>query len=301
MQFCFQYPARAMNRWEEWLGDNQVGELARAAEHAGFGLVSASDHPFPETQWIQRGGHHALDPFVLLASMAAATERLQVLTCAVVSGYRHPYVTAKAASSLDQLSRGRLVLGMVAGYQEAEFDVLSAPFAERGPRLDAAVAAMRASWSGEVVNHDNQYFPARGHVSLPRPRNRDLPIWFGGNGRPSRRRVATLGDGWLPIEQTEEMAEITGTQALNSDDALAAAIDAIRQDRIEAGRASGFATCFAPLSRGNVDDNVASIADRLPGLRDAGVTHVLIESRARSFAESLAEMPLYSDLIASSP
>lgn len=299
MQFCFQYPARAMNRWDEWLGDNQVGELAQAAEHAGFGLVSASDHPFPDAQWVQHGGHHALDPFVILAFMAAATKRLQALTCAVVSGYRHPYVTAKAASSLDQLSRGRLVLGMVAGYQEAEFDVLGAPFADRGPRLDAAVAAMRASWSGEVVTHDDRFFSAQGHISLPRPWNTELPIWFGGNGRPSRRRVATIGDGWLPIEQTAEMERVTGTPSLSSDEALARSISAIQQARVDAGREPDFATCFAPLARGTSEDHVARVATLLPGLRDAGVTHVLIESRARSFAECVAEMPLYRDLIAS--
>src|SRR5260370_1939548 len=150
-------------------------------------MISSTDHPFPDEKWLAGGGHHAFDPFVSLAFMAAHTRRIRLLTMLVVAGYRHPYITAKAAASLDNLSGGRLVLGVGAGYQQPEFAVLGAPFGDRGPRLDAAVAAIRVAWSGNVVDFDDPYFPAHGHVMLPRPAQPDgPPIWFGGNSARAR-------------------------------------------------------------------------------------------------------------------
>ena len=74
-------------------------------------MVSMTDHPFPYEPWVKAGGHHAFDPFVALSFMAASTTRIKVCTLIVVAAYRHPYITAKAAASLDNLSGGRLVLG----------------------------------------------------------------------------------------------------------------------------------------------------------------------------------------------
>ncbi|MCW2530340.1 MAG: hypothetical protein JWM76_5200, partial [Pseudonocardiales bacterium] len=118
MEFSFQFPMRAMNHWEEWIEGHTLAELGQAAEAAGFDLVSSTDHPFPDERWLKGGGHHAFDPFVSLAFMAATTTRVRLLTMLVVSGYRHPYITAKAAASLDNLSGGRLVLGMGVGYSK---------------------------------------------------------------------------------------------------------------------------------------------------------------------------------------
>src|ERR1700710_1347107 len=147
MEFVFQFPMRAMNRWDDWIAGHSVGELAAAAEDSGFALISTTDHPFPEQKWLAGGGHHAFDPFVSLAFMAAQTSRIRLLTMLVVSGYRKPHITA-----------------------------------------------MQAAWTGEVVELDDPYYPAHGHVMMPRPAQAGgPPLWFGGNSNRALRRGAEIG------------------------------------------------------------------------------------------------------------
>lgn len=293
MQFNFQFPARAVKHWATWIGPRHLGDLAVAAEAAGFDIVSTTDHPFPNQQWLDNGGHHAFDPFVSLSFMAAATSRIKLLTFILVAGYRNPYLAAKSAASLDLLSGGRLVVGMGAGYQQGEFDVLGASFPDRGKRFDASIRAMRAAWTGEVVDRDDPYFPAHGHAMLPPPAQPlGPPVWIGGNSPAAMRRVAELADGWLPFEQRPAQAAVTATPVLAADD-LGEKISAIRAMRTGRGRPAEFDVCFSPETGRDPEGNVEMIAAQVEDLERAGVTHVSIESRARSVDECLAELELY--------
>ena len=299
MKLNYQLPPRAVKHWDDWIGEHQLADIAVAAEEAGFEMVSMTDHPFPYEGWVSTGGHHAFDPFVALSFMAAATRRVRLCTLVVVSAYRNPYVTAKAAASLDNLSGGRLVLGMGVGYQREEFAVLGASFDDRGKRFDAAVRALQAAWSGEVVEHDDPFYPAHGHVMLPRPAQRPgPPIWFGGNSAAARRRVATMGQGWLPFEQTPESAAITGTPALSSLDELAEQIAGLRDKARAAGRTDEISVCYGAHGAGSFAEHAESIAARMDAFAAAGLTHVLIDSRARSFDDCLREIELYRQLAA---
>ncbi len=297
MKFNYQLPPRAVKHWDSWIGEHHLWDIAVAAEEAGFDMVSMTDHPFPYEPWLKTGGHHAFDPFVSLAFMAAATSRIKLCTLVVVAGYRHPYITAKAAASLDNLSGGRLVLGMGVGYQQDEFDVLGASFADRGKRFDAAVRAMQVAWTGEVVDHDDEYYPAHGHVMLPLPAQRPgPPIWFGGNSAAARRRVVSLGQGWMPFEQNEAAAAITRTPALTSVQDLADGIGRLREKARAAGRTDEIQVCFGAHGAGGVDAHAESLAKRLDGFAEAGLTHVLVDSQARSFDDCIREIELYADL-----
>jgi probable F420-dependent oxidoreductase len=297
MKLNYQLPPRAVKRWDEWIGDHHLGEIAVAAEAAGFDMVSMTDHPFPYEPWLKSGGHHAFDPFVALSFMAAATHRIKLCTLVVVSAYRHPYITAKAAASLDNLSGGRLVLGMGVGYQREEFDVVGASSDDRGKRFDSAVRAMQAAWTGEVVEHDDDYYPAHGHVMLPLPAQRPgPPIWFGGNSAAAQRRVVTLGQGWMPFEQGEEASKITGTPALSSVDDLAEKIGTLRERARAAGRTDEIQVCFGAHGAGGIEAHAESLADRLDGFASAGLTHVLVDSQARSFDDCIREIELYAKL-----
>lgn len=299
MEFVFQFPMRAMNRWDDWIAGHSLGELAAAAEDAGFALISTTDHPFPEQKWLAGGGHHAFDPFVSLAFMAAQTTRIRLLTMLVVSGYRNPYITAKAAGSLDNLSGGRLVLGLGSGYQRAEFDVLGASYPDRGPRMDSAITAMQAAWTGEVVDLDDPYYPAHGHVMMPRPAQLGgPPLWFGGNSDRALRRIAEVGDGWMPIEQGEAMAKVTRTPPLGLPE-LAEKVTALRARRAELGRTSELSVSFAPTGARDIEGNAELIAGGVDDYAAAGATHVLIESRARSFDDCLRELELFRPIVLS--
>lgn len=126
LKFNLMFPMRAVKHYREWIGDGSLGEVAKCCEEAGFDGFSMSEHPYPDREWLARGGHHAFDPFVSLAVAAEATSRIRLLTYAMVVGYRSPYLGAKAVASLDLLSGGRVTLGLGAGYLETEFDALRA-------------------------------------------------------------------------------------------------------------------------------------------------------------------------------
>jgi probable F420-dependent oxidoreductase len=298
MKLNYQFPTRAVKHWERWVGERDLADVAMTAEECGLDMVSTTDHPFPSREWLEGGGHHSFDPFVSLAFMAARTTRLRLLTFVLVSGYRNPYLTAKSAASLDLLSHGRLVMGTGAGYQKAEFDALGGSFPDRGKRYDAALGAMREAWSGEVVVRPDGYFPASGNMALPRPAQRPgPPIWVGGNGAAAMRRVAEHADGWLPFEQPREMAAVTGTPALTGDQ-LAERITRIREMRIAADRPAEFDVCFTPRLGRDPARNADILATAIPGLAEAGVTHVSLGSHAGGIAECLDEIALYGRALA---
>jgi probable F420-dependent oxidoreductase len=297
MKLNFQFPARAVKHWEKWVGDHHLADVAVAAEENGFDMVSSTDHPFPEQGWLEGGGHHAFDPFVSLAFMAAATSRIRVMTFILVSAYRHPYISAKATASLDLLSGGRLVVGMGAGYQKAEFDVLDAEFADRGPRFDAAMKAMQAAWSGEVLQYDDEYFPAHGHVMLPRPAQRPgPPIWVGGNSKAAVRRVAEFADGWCPFEQPEAMAKVTSTPVLGLPE-LHQKVAELKRMRVEHGRSEDVDVCYSPHMVREPERNVEILNDGFASYVEAGATWISVESNARSFDDCIREIELYGQAL----
>jgi len=124
-------------------------EIAAAAERAGFAAFSLTEHPIPGARWLCSGGHQMLDPLVALAHVAAATERLRLLTYLVVAPYRNPFLLAKAAATADRLSNGRLTLGLGAGYNKSEFYALGIDFEERNALFDEVLDVLPLHWRGE--------------------------------------------------------------------------------------------------------------------------------------------------------
>lgn len=290
MKYNYQFPVHAAGAWDTWIGEHNLSEIAVAAEESGFDLVSATDHPFPSERWVKSGGHHAFDPFVALAFMAAATHQIRLMTFILVAGYRNPFLTAKSVASLDALSGGRVIVGMGAGYQKAEFSALEADFDDRGSRFDEAITAMRMAWKGSVVQHNGPHFPANGNVMLPRPAQRPgPPVWIGGNSHAATRRVCDVGDGWLPFEQTTGMSAVTGTPQVNLD-SLRERISSISASRIAQGRDGHFDVLYTPVLRGEVSVRSEVLAKLAPQLEDAGVTHLSVGSTGSSMDSCLEEI-----------
>jgi alkanesulfonate monooxygenase SsuD/methylene tetrahydromethanopterin reductase-like flavin-dependent oxidoreductase (luciferase family) len=117
----------------------------------------------------------------------------------LVLAYHHPLELAKRYGQLDRMSNDRLVLGVGVGTLREEFDLLGAPFEDRGARADDAIRAIRASWGRRVPEYRGPYYDIRGLVVEPHAARTDLPIWIGGRTRRSLRRAIALGDGWTPF------------------------------------------------------------------------------------------------------
>lgn len=288
MRFNLMFPMRAVKHWSSWSGGASLGDIARLVEEAGFDGFSMSEHPYPDKEWLARGGHHAFDPFVSLTFAAAATTRIRVMTYILVAGYRNPFLTAKAAASLDLLSGGRFTLGTGAGYLKAEFDALGADFDRRGALLDEAIDAWKATWAGR--DHDGDEFGATGHIALPLPdTDGGPPIWIGGNGAAAQRRVVDVADGWMPMAASGEMAAITRARPLEDVATLADWIAKVNKRRADIGRGAADVS-FVPfeaegLASGGGAQFCAALGPRLDDYAEAGVTWITIEPASRSLTD----------------
>jgi probable F420-dependent oxidoreductase len=291
VRFSVQLPTEHVDRGEEFLSAGAVAEMARAAEDAGFDACFVTDHPAPPARWLAAGGHHALDPFVALAFAAAATTRIRLQTNVLVLPYRNPFLMAKAAATLDVLSGGRLILGVAAGYLEAEFRALGVPFEERNERADEALAVMRRIFTEEDVHAAGRSFAAEGHTVLPQPLQRPgPPVWVGGNSRRAIRRAVELGDGWLPFPAPAGLARHVRTAALASVDDLRERITHARAHAERVGREAPLDVAFVPFgfelgARRDVDE--AAFASQLAELAAAGVTWCILNVACDSRAEYL--------------
>lgn len=282
------FPMRAVKHWNRWCEGASIGDIARLVEDAGFDGFAMSEHPYPDKEWLSHGGHHAFDPFVSLSFAAAATTRIRLMTYLLVSGYRSPYLTAKAAASFDLLSGGRFTLGTGAGYLKSEFEALGADFDRRGALLDEAIAVWKAAWAG--LDHDGPEFGVSGHLALPPPlTDGGPPIWIGGNGAAAQRRVVEVADGWMPMAASGEMAAITRARPLEDVDTLSDWIGAVNKRRAEAGREPAD-VAFVPfeadlLASGDCAAFCAATQPRRDTYAEAGVTWITIEPASRSFTD----------------
>jgi probable F420-dependent oxidoreductase len=181
-----------------WISAQQLVELARACEEAGFDSVWATDHIIVPTDLGEPYGN-LLEPLITLASIASATERVRVGTSCIVLPQRNPILLAKQAAALDVFSKGRVILGVGAGWAEPEFRFLNADFGRRGKVMDESIRLMKCLWRDELVGFDGEFFHVKDALFLPKPINGDIPVWIGGNGPTAISRTIRLGDGWHPV------------------------------------------------------------------------------------------------------
>lgn len=178
-----------------------VRSLARAVEELGFDSLWVSDHII-----VPEGSSYIPEfmdePLAVLAFLAAETRHITLGTSVLIVPYRDPVFAAKFLSTVDYLSNGRLVVGVGAGWLEQEFEALGVPFAERGPRTDEYLRVYRNLWETETSTFAGQWKQYANMRMFPKGaanRRGTIPITVGGNGEPSIRRAAELGDGWHPI------------------------------------------------------------------------------------------------------
>ncbi|MCX8071220.1 MAG: LLM class F420-dependent oxidoreductase [Candidatus Binatia bacterium] len=176
-------------------------------EHVVFPPEIRSRYPYSETGAPVRTDMPLLDPLVLLAHVAAKTERIRLGTNVYLPALRHPIVSARMIVTLDVLSRGRLSLGVGAGWLEEEFTALGVDFASRGARLRECVRAWRVLWQEKTPSFSGRFFSFGPVMFEPKPMQRPgPPILFGGETEAALERAAELGDGWYGVRHTPESA-----------------------------------------------------------------------------------------------
>jgi alkanesulfonate monooxygenase SsuD/methylene tetrahydromethanopterin reductase-like flavin-dependent oxidoreductase (luciferase family) len=202
-----------------------IVRLARAAETAGWDGLSIWD-----SIGISMGGA-AADPFVTLAAVAAATERIRLIASVIVLARRRPQLVVQAAATLDRVSGGRLVLGVGAGNDPGDLDPFgeAGPLSERVARMDTALAAVDPWLRGEAARLDvdgwTEVRVGPRPIQVPRP-----PIWVGGM-RPGALRRAARWDGWIAIATSDD-----GSSIALSPEAFGGLVERVDAERVVVGR-----------------------------------------------------------------
>ena len=187
--------------------------VAQAAEEVGFESVWTGEHvamPMRDNPVPTPPETPFLDSLVSLARIAGFTSRLRLGTGILVLPHHNPVLLAKALTSLDVLSGGRLIAGFAGGYVEAEFRALGIDFHQRGAITDQHLAAIRALWTEPEPRFSGRFASFSDVRFEPKPAQRPHPpIVIGGTAEPALRRAARVGDGWygfaLTVERTAEV------------------------------------------------------------------------------------------------
>ena len=187
-------------------------DICRRAEAVGFESVWGGEHvvlpdkimskyPYTEDGKIPAEPDTPIpDPLIWLAFAAAAAPTLRLGTCILIVPQRNPLVLAKELATLDQLSGGRVELGLGVGWLEEEFDALGVPWARRGARNDEYIDAMRALWAGPHAEFHGEFVDFEPATCSPRPVNGNIPVIVGGDTDAAINRAVRLADGYFPGE-----------------------------------------------------------------------------------------------------
>jgi probable F420-dependent oxidoreductase len=270
---------------------------AREAEALGYDSVWSADriiipwkistvYPYSkEATFIVPPDRPFFDPLTCLAFLAGCTEKITLGMSVMVLPYRHPLYWAKIATTIDQLSTGRLIMGVGVGWMEEEFAALSAPFKERGKVSDEQLQMLETLWRDEHVSFKGQYYQFDDIAFHPKPyRKPRIPIWIGGEGRIAQRRAAHYGDAWFPY-----FVRITPA-------ALAAAFENVKKEARAAGRDPDQMTlaCCLPIELTAVavaqeEDylrgSIAQVTDALRKFIAVGVTHIGLQFMVPHYPE----------------
>ncbi len=206
-------------------------DIAKLGDRLGFYCMVMPDHilqpnqvnstyPYSLTGDIlaagQSGDGEWPEQVTTLAYLAGVTERIRLVTSVMIIPYRNPILTAKMLSTLDMLSKGRLILGAGVGWMKEEFELLNTePFAERGAVTNEYLRAFIELWTNDNPKFEGKYVNFSDITFLPKPVQKPYPpIWIGGQSKPAIRRAAQIGDCWHPVGaipaaplEPEELAE----------------------------------------------------------------------------------------------
>jgi len=262
---------------DEFMTMDAVRDMAQALEAAGFDTASVTDHPIPGTRWLENGGHYAQDPFVMLALIAAVTTRLRLQTNILVLPYRNPFITARAVSSLDVFSGGRVSLGVGAGYLKAEYKALGVDLDRRNELMSEYATAMKLAWKGEDFAFEGSGYSAPGNRMLPTPVQKPHPpLVVGGNSRMAIRHAVEFGDAWNPFFAPATVSKTARTTSFSGEDDLEAGLAYLKEHCEKIGREVPPELHLSGLTAITPEYDRQEMVDTLSDYRSRGVKAVTL-------------------------
>jgi probable F420-dependent oxidoreductase len=246
---------------------NLIREFVQTVEELGYDYLLTFDHVLganPEREGGWQGPydyrHPFHEPLMLFAYAAAITSRLELTTGILILPQRQTVLVAKQAAELDLLSGGRLRLGVGAGWNAVEYEALNEDFTNRGKRLTEQIELLRRLWTQPLVDFQGRFHSIPDAGINPLPAQRPIPIWFGGHSEAAMRRMAKLGDGWIPNSYSHEK--------------LAQMLETLRAYLKAEGRdPADFGVDYHLLMENKTPSQLAAEVETL---RELGVSHVCI-------------------------
>lgn len=190
----------------------EIRQMAIRAEELGFHSIFVSDHlmhPFP-VEGVPM--HYCHEAWTLISALAVLTEDIKLGFNVLIPTFRHPSILAKMAATLDEISNGRLIMSIGAGWFKKEYDAYGIPWDEHDERIERekeAILVMKALWTQPIATFVGKYYSIKGAIMEPKPLQKPHPpIWVGGNSFKTIELVAELADGWfsreIPAEKLKE-------------------------------------------------------------------------------------------------
>jgi len=261
-------------------------ELGRSLEARGFESLWAPEHshiplsrrtPFPQGGELPKKYYDVMDPFVTLAAAATATTRLRVATGVCLVVQRDPIQTAKQVASLDQISGGRFLFGVGAGWNAEEMADHGTDFKSRFALMHERVVAMKAIWTTSKPEYHGAFVDFPPMMTWPKPVQKPHPpVIVGGAFPHGARRAIAFGDGWVPHALRPAYGDVLGllpdfrklaAEAGRDPAALPITIFGVPEDRdlIARYRDAGVARVVFSLAPAKADE-VLPVLDRCAAL-----------------------------------
>lgn len=233
-----------------------IRACARAAEQLGFDALFVSDHLCIPPDETEGSGGRYLEVLAALAYLAGMTERIRLGISVLVLPYRPAVLTAKQVATIQELSGGRMILGVGVGWMRREFEALGVDSRKRGALATETLRVLHHLFAKEAAPYEGALVRFPAFVFRPRPAR--PPIWIGGNGDSAIARVLEFGDGWHPMLAAAK---------------LGPAAAALR----EQARARGRGEPEIVVRRGLELDDAGAARARLETERAAGATYFILD------------------------
>ncbi|MBN2503637.1 MAG: LLM class F420-dependent oxidoreductase [Anaerolineales bacterium] len=250
-----------------------IKDYAQTAEALGYTHILAYDHVLganPDRPGGWHGPYTYQTPFhevfTLFSFMAAVTKQIEFVTGILILPQRQTALAAKQAAELAVLSGGRFRMGVGIGWNAVEYTALNEDFSNRGKRVEEQIDVMRKLWSQELVTYEGKWhsIPDAGINPLPKS---PIPIWLGGHHDNVLRRVATIGDGWMPNYRTAAEAQPS--------------LEKIKQYATEAGRNPDEIGLHPRVVYGEGDQN--ALHDIMEDWDALGANHISLNTMGSKF------------------
>ncbi len=261
----------------------QVLALGPIAEDLGYDSIWVMDHLFNAGYIRQRlGDKPYYHPLAMLSYLSATTQHVSLGTSVLVLPYRNPVELAKYAATLDQMSGGRVILGVGVGAMVEEFEALGVSMRQRGALTDECIAIMKELWTSADPSYQSAKWNFSDLKFAPKPRQTPhMPLWIGGSSQGALQRTASVGDGWHPTGMSPEQfdegrQEVRRLAAAAGRDPESITMSIRVEVEVHGGPSSQRAQGRARLPGHDLEKMI----DDIGAYEQAGVAHILLALNA---------------------